>query len=234
MDLQLEQTDHVKHLAFDAHPLAHSGCSAEDFLGGIRPEDHYPAMLGKIAFLKVAAFTHLQTAHLAIRELDGLDIHGDHSVTTLEAERIVILGAHVLDQRDLIAHCLHIFVKEAYWLARSLASRLHAGLSTPEHDDVVADAKKRIEHAVAHTLAISQQQHHRDQSPNDAQHGQRRAQTVAQQRLPTLDDDLSKFHSGSFLKSFLRSFLAQAFDGAQRRSAVCGIHGRSNSDHGQC
>jgi len=53
-------------------------------------------------------------------------------------------------------------VEKFHALAGALAAGLHAGLSTPYHDDVVAETEEAIEDTFAEALAVTQEQHYRD------------------------------------------------------------------------
>src|SRR5882724_547092 len=76
----------------------------------------------------------------------------------------------------------------------AFAADLHAGLSAPEQDDIVADAEKRAENALSDALAVTKQQDHRSNAPYYSQHGEGRAQAVAHQRKPALGDDFLHLH----------------------------------------
>src|SRR5207302_503519 len=99
-------------------------------------EDHYLAMLRKIRRLEETALLDVQLPHPAVGKLHGLgrDVH--HLRTVFEAEAFIRLRAHGGEKGNCITYRLNISIAELDLLSRPLATRLHARLAAPHHDDV--------------------------------------------------------------------------------------------------
>ena len=114
----------------------------------MRTEDDDLAMIGEVAGFEVAALVDVELAHSAVREVDGFALDVDDLGAVLEAEAVVALGADGFEEGDCVADGFGVAVEKLDLFAGSLAAGLHAGLSAPHHDDVVAQAQKAIEYAL--------------------------------------------------------------------------------------
>ena len=132
-------------------------------------------MVGEIALVKIAAIGQIQLSHLAVGHVHAARHDRYHSGADLESKISVDLAAHRAHDGNFVANRFHVLEFVSDFLARPLAARLRAGLSRPEHDDVVAHVQEGMQHAAAQSLPVGQQQDHRRQAPHDAQHGECRA-----------------------------------------------------------
>jgi len=164
----------------------------------MRAEDHDLAMLGEVSGLKVTALFHIELAHAAVRQIDGLGLDVHHLGPILHAEAAVGLPGDGAQKGQAVADGLGVAVAQANPLPGALAAGLHGGLPAPHHDHVIADTEKALQHGAAQRFSVAQQQHDRDQSPHDAEHGQAGAQAVAAQRLYGFGDGFSKVHGKVF------------------------------------
>ena len=98
------------------------------------------------------------------------------------------------EEGDCVADGFGVAIKELYFFAGSFATRLHAGLSAPHHDDVVAQAHEAIEYLFPRELAVAEQKDDGDEAPDDSEHGKAGAETVADERLEGLRDDFEEVH----------------------------------------
>src|SRR5580692_6433054 len=148
LDLKLQQSYHIPGFPIDGNVFAHGIAAAKYLLGCIRSKDKNVAVFAEVALFEITTLRNIQLAHLVIWILHRLGLDGDDFVTILVSERIIPLRAHETNQRSFVADSLNIFILEVNALAGALAASLHAGLTLPNHDDVVSDAEKSIEHAL--------------------------------------------------------------------------------------
>src|SRR5579863_6878251 len=87
---------------------------------------------------------------------------------------------------------VHIRLLEQHFLAGALATRLLAGLLRPADDDAFAERVKTMHQNAAEAVAVSDQQRHSCDAPNDAQHGEEAASEVSLQRDPGFENDLNQ------------------------------------------
>ena len=153
--------------------MSNGGRIAKNFLGGILSHDEHVARFDEIRFFEVTAKLNVEFPHVAIRVLHRLRPHRDDSIAHLAREIVVSLRAHSANDRHLIADRLQVFILVVHPFAGALASYLHAGLATPQQDDVVADPQERAQDALSHALSVAEQQHHRGDAPHDPEHCQR-------------------------------------------------------------
>ena len=182
-------------MAFDFNGFAYGRVAVEELLRGVGAEDDDVAMIGEVGGLEVAALGDIEFAHAAVGEVDCLALDVDDLGVVFEAEAVVGLGADGCEEGHAVAHGFYVAVDEFDLLAGALAACLHAGLSRPHHDDVVADAEEAVEHSFAEALAVAEEQDDRYEAPQDAEHGEARAQTVAEEGIDALADDLGEVHS---------------------------------------
>ena len=194
LDLGLEDADDLEDVAFDLNGFAYGRVAVEELLRGVRAEDDDLTMLGEVGGLEVAALVDVEFAHAAVGEVDCLALDVDDLGAVLEAEAVVGLGADGCEEGHSIAHGFDVAVEKFDLLAGALAACLHAGLSAPHHDDVVAEAEEAVEHAFAEALAVAEEQDDRYEAPDDAEHGEAGAQTVAEEGVDALADDLGEVH----------------------------------------
>src|SRR5258708_36358634 len=142
-------------------------------------ENHHAVMLQKIVFVEVASGFDIELAHLSVGQLHAARVHGDDARADLVAEVAIDLGTDGAHQRNLIANRLDVGVLVFDLLAGTLASGLQAGLPGPQDNHVVAHVHEGVDDAAAKALSVGAQEDHRSQSPDDAQHGQHRAQAIA-------------------------------------------------------
>ena len=105
-----------------------------------------------------------------------------------------------LEEGNFVAHGFGVAIEKFDAFAGSLAAGLHAGLSAPDHDDVVAETEEAVEDAFAEAFAVAEQKHDGDESPDDAEHGEAGAQAVAQKRVDALTNDSPRFMDYSALR----------------------------------
>src|SRR5580658_7849857 len=113
-------------------------------------------MVGEVGGLEVSTLLDVQFAHSAVGEIDrfALDVYDFGAV--LEAEAIVGLRAYGFEEGNFVADRFGVSVEKLYAFAGALAAGLHAGLSAPHHDDVVAETEEAVEDAFAEALAVAQ------------------------------------------------------------------------------
>jgi hypothetical protein len=200
LDLVAQQADDGEGLAFDLHDLADRRIAVEELFRGVRAEDHDLAMLGEVGGLEVAALFDVELAHAAVGQVDGLGLDVHHLGPILHAEAAVGLAGDGAQEGQAVAHGLGVAVAQLDALPGALAAGLHGGLPAPHHDDVVADAEEALQHGAAQRLAVAEQQHHGDQSPHDAEHGEAGAHAVAAQRLDGFGDGFVNAQSSWLLR----------------------------------
>src|SRR5258708_1594527 len=161
-------------------------------------------MLGEVGRLEVAALGDVQLAHAAVGVFDGLAGDVDDLGAVLEAEAVVALGADGGEEGNCLADGLSVSVEELDALAGALSSGLHAGLSSPDHDDGVAEAEEAVEDAFSEAASVAEQKHDGDDTPDDAEHGEPGAQAVAPRAIAALADDPAHVLGYSGLRQSIR------------------------------
>ena len=207
LNLVPHRSDHFKIKSPEADVLPHCRRSLKNFLRRLVAQNHHPAMVGKISVLEIAAVRESQLAHLPIGHFDAAHRDGHDPGAKFDSEVAINFAAHRANDRHLIANRFHVLIFVSDLLARALAAGLHTGLSRPKHNDVIAHVHKSMQHTAAQTLAVGEQQHHRSQSPHDAQHGEQGAHAVAHKRLPALQNEFFQEHG--FEQSGQRSVASQ-------------------------
>ena len=137
--------------------LSRCGRALKDFLRCVVAEYHHAPVICEIALIEVAPIREIEFAHLAIGHIHAAHLQGHHAGPDLEPEIAVNLSAYRPHDGHFVANCFHVLQFVLDCLARPLAASLHAGLSRPDHDDVVAHVQKRVQHAPAQALTIRQQ-----------------------------------------------------------------------------
>ena len=168
--------------------------AVEEFLRGVGAEDDDLAMLGEVVGFEVAALIDVEPAHFAVGKVDGLGLDGDDLGAVLDAEGVVGFARDGFEEGKRVADGFHVAIAEVDLLAGALAAGLHGGLAAPDHDDVVADAEEALQDGVAEALAVAEEQHDGDQSPDDAEHGEAGAQAVAAEGVDGLGEGFAKIH----------------------------------------
>ena len=130
-------------------------------------------MVGEIRFAEIPAVCEFELAHLAVGHVHAAHLNRYDASANFESEVAIDLAAHSAHNGHFVANRFHVFQFVLDRLAGPLPSSLHAGLPRPHHDDVVAHVQESVQDASAETLSVGQEQHHGNQAPSDAQHGQR-------------------------------------------------------------
>ncbi len=194
LDFVAEDADHVEDLAFDLHCFADGRVAVEEFLRGVGAEDDDLAVVGEVGGLEVAALFDDEVAHLAVGQIDGLGLDVDDLGAVVEGEAAVGLGGDSFQKRNGVTNGFDVAVAELDFLAGAFAAGLHGGLSTPDHDDVVADAHEAVEDLLAERAAVAEEEDDGDEPPGDAEHGERGAEAVADESLERLAEDFGEVH----------------------------------------
>ena len=148
----LQDADDLEDVSFDLDRFADGRVTVEELLRGVRAEDDDLAVLGEVGWLEVASLIDVQAAHASVGEVDGLALDVDDLGAVLEAEAVVGLGTDGFEEGNFVAHGFGVAVDEFYRLTGALAASLHAGLTAPDHDDVVAEAEEAVEDALPRLL----------------------------------------------------------------------------------
>ena len=157
-------------------------------------EDHYSIVLSKVVLCEITAIVESQLAHLPVRKLHPTRWNGHNAGSDLVPKTGIRFRTHSTNDWHLVANSFNVSLFILNFLASSLATRLQTCLSRPKHDDVVSHVQEGVQNAATQALAVSEQEDNRRQSPHDAEHGQRRAQSIAEKRLPALRDELFQEH----------------------------------------
>ena len=99
------------------------------------------------------------------------------------------LQAYVFYQRHSFLDEIDIFLFENDLLARSLPAGLLAGLLRPTDDRTLPEGIETVDQDCAEAVAVGNQQRHGRDTPNDAEHSQGAASSVALQRDPGFVED---------------------------------------------
>ena len=152
------------------------------------------AVIGEVVGLEVAAGLDIETAHAAVGEIDGLGLDADDLGTVLDAEAVVGLVGDGAKEGKRVAQGFGVAFLELHFLTRPLTAGLHRGLAAPEHDDVVADAEETLQDRLADGVAVAEQKHDGDESPDDAKHCEHGAHAIAAEGIDGLIEGFADFH----------------------------------------
>ena len=188
LNLVAQRADYFKLDPRNADGLPDRWSPLKHPLGRAMPEDDNPPMLRKVVFREILAVVDVETAHFSIGHFHSSSGKGHDTGTDLIGKVPINLRAHGFHNGDFIPNRFDIGVFILDVFPGSLPTRLEAGLPRPQHDDLMPHGVESVRDGTAEALPEGQQQDDRSQAPNDAQHGQQRAQPIAHQRLPTLRD----------------------------------------------
>ena len=153
--------------------LTRSRRALKYFLGCAIPKNDNPPVIEEIDLVEVSSVREIELAHLPVGQIHAAGHNRNHARANLESEVAIDLAAHRPYQRHFDANGFHIFKLVLDGFSCALAASLHAGLSRPHDNDVVAHVQKSVQDASAEPLPVREQQHYRHQAPADAQHGER-------------------------------------------------------------
>jgi len=200
LDFGGQDADDLEDMPFDLDGFADGWVAVEELLRGMAAEDDDLTVFGEVGRLEVAAFGDVEFAHAAVGQFDGLAGDIDDLGAVLEAEAVVAFGADSGEEGNGIADGFDVSVEEFDFFAGTLAASLHAGLATPHHDDVVAEAEEAIENFFTDAATVAEKENYGDESPDDAEHGEAGTKAVAEQGIDALTDDFGEVHGYSVLR----------------------------------
>jgi hypothetical protein len=196
LDFVAEDADDGEGLAFDLDDFADGRVAVEELLGGVGAEDDDLAVVGEVGGLEEAALVDVEAAHAAVGKVDGFGLDGDDFGAVFDAEGVVDFAGDGGEEGQGVADGFHVAVEEADLLAGALAAGLHGGLTSVDHDDVVAEAHEALHDAGSEGAAVAEEKDDGDQAPDDAEHGEAGAQAVAAEGLDGLGEGFGELHKG--------------------------------------
>ena len=192
LHLPVHAAHHGEAHAVDADRLPHRRAPREELLPELGAQECHPAALDVVLGAQPAAVARHLVADLAV---DGLDApHGGirHAVAVLDLQPAHGLHADGLDQRGLALDRVAVDLLEADPSPRPLSSGLLARLARPGHHRAPAEGIEGVDEDPPEARAVGQQNRHRHDAPDDAEHGEEAAGAVAGQVRPALDDELTE------------------------------------------
>ena len=121
----------------------------------------------------------------------------------LNAESVINLVGDGAKVGERVAKGFGVAFLELNLLTGALAAGLHGCLAAPEHDDVVADAEEALQDRLADGVAVAEQKHDGDESPDDAEHGEAGTHSVAAEGVNGLIEGFADVHGDNSLYFYL-------------------------------
>src|SRR5262249_1067347 len=179
----------------DAHRLADGGRIAEELARDLGAEKDDAAFFFHVLIIDEASEFGDLAAHQRVFRGDAA--HGGGGLLHAVGQRQVsdVFRAGVFDQAQLSNRFdVGFFHSDA--TSRAFASSLPTRLPVPDDDRAVAEGAAEPGHdRVVKSVAVSHQQHDRDDAPGDSGHRHHGAEAVADEGLKGLNKDFFDYHS---------------------------------------
>ena len=144
LNFVFQDADDLKDVAFDLNRFAYRRVAVEELLRCVRAEDDDLPMVGKVCGLEVSALFDVEFSHAAIGKVDCFALDIDDLWAVLEAEPSSVSELTAL-RKGTSSRTASVSPSRNFTrLAGSFAAGLHAGLSAPHHDDVVAETEEAV------------------------------------------------------------------------------------------